>query len=220
MNCSQAQAQLASLLYGDLTADEAVRVEEHLAACPTCRQVSGALAQVRRLLDVVPAPACPAPPVDLPRLYREAAERQGRRLRRWRRTALVLGGVAAAVAILAVGLRLEVRVEAHQTTVRWGTPPAIVETPPPPPSAPPVPERIVGPAPEIEEQVRILSELVQLLAKDVDERDQRHQEEFTQLQIRLLAIQQQSAQWRLATERDVDALYVAQFGQPKKGKSP
>jgi hypothetical protein len=208
------------LLYGDLTADEAVRVEEHLAACPACRQVSGALAQVRRLLDVVPAPACPAPLVDLPRLYREAAERQGRRLRRWRRTALVLGGLAAAVALLAVGLRLEVRMEGHQVVVRWGTPPTVVEAPPPPPTATPMPERIVGPAPEIEEQVRILGELVQLLATDMDERDQRHQEELARLQIRLLALQQQSAQWRLATERDVDALYVAQFGQPKKGKSP
>jgi hypothetical protein len=93
---------------------------------------------------------------------------------------------------------------------------------------PPAPETGVAavqaggrpPAPELQEQVRILAELVQLLATDLDARDQRHQEDLARLQAQLEAVRQQQAQWRLATERDVDALYVAQFGQPQKGKSP
>jgi anti-sigma factor RsiW len=227
MNCSQAQADLASLVYGDLTAEDAGRVQEHLATCLTCRQASETLQHLRRLLDAVPAPTCPAPPVDMSRLYREAAGQQERRLRRWRRLALVLGGVAAAVAVLAVGLRLDVRLEAHQVVVRWGTPPAAVEAPPAP-NVPVTPEAAISkvtaesppPSAGVEEQVRIVSELVQLLATDLEARDQRQQQALARLQARLQILQQQNAQWRLATEHDMDALYAAQFGQAKKGKLP
>jgi hypothetical protein len=82
------------------------------------------------------------------------------------------------------------------------------------------PDDVRAPALEVEERLGILTELVQLLATDLDARDQRQQQELARLQARLTALQQQNAQWRLAAERDVDALYVAQFGQPKKGKSP
>ena len=57
---------------------------EHLAGCPACR-----LKQTRPwrnwpMLDDVPAPPVT---IDLPRLYREAASQQARRLRRWRTVA-------------------------------------------------------------------------------------------------------------------------------------
>ena len=56
--------------------------------------------------------------VDLPHLYRAASRARARQLRRWRSAAVVLGA-AAAVLLLIVGMRLEVRVEAHQVTLRW-----------------------------------------------------------------------------------------------------
>ena len=79
MNCTEARDRLPHLLYADLPSSEAAAVENHLAACATCRQEYAALRQLRPLLDATPAPAVS---VDLPRLYQEAARLRERQLRR------------------------------------------------------------------------------------------------------------------------------------------
>src|SRR5439155_7840756 len=103
MNCAAVRARLASLLYGDLPTAEADEVRQHLAGCPSCREEQTAITGLRPLLDAVPAPAVA---VDLPRLYRDAAAGQTRRLRRWRGAAVAALAVAAAVVVALLLSRL------------------------------------------------------------------------------------------------------------------
>src|SRR5262245_30462451 len=104
MDCAWTRDRLPPLLYGDLPSGEAAAVENHLANCLACRQECAALKDVRRLLDAVPAPAIK---VDVPRLYRQAAARQERKLRRWRPAAVALLA-SAALLLIALALNLEV----------------------------------------------------------------------------------------------------------------
>jgi hypothetical protein len=219
MNCADARDRLSALLYGDLPGREADRVREHLTRCPSCEGEYTAISQVRRLLDTVPAPALA---VDLPRLYREAAERQARRLRRWRR--LAVGALAAAAALLAVVFlsRLEVRLDANQLVLRWGDVPAPVPMPPAPgpiadAPAPVAPPSATASSAEVEQQLRLLAELVQALSQDADRQEERRREEIARLRGQMQLLQQQMTELRLATEKDVSALYAAQFPEREKG---
>jgi hypothetical protein len=220
MNCPQARARLAELVYGDLTAADATAVEAHLHACPVCRRERADLEHVRRALDGVAAPEVP---VDLPAFYRRAAERQRRRLRWWRRAALAGLGAAAAVMLVALGLRLEVRVEAHQVTFRWGDGPA-------PAKASLAPDLRAERAPavrpatpagaDVQGQLRLLSELVQGLAAEADARDRDRQNELLRLRDRLDDFQRQTAHHWTSLERDVVALCGTHGASPQKGLSP
>ncbi len=220
MNCADVRARLPALVYGDLPADVADDVRHHLGRCASCEEEYAAIAQLPGLLDAVPAPALA---VDLPRLYREAAERQARRLRRWRRVACAALAAAAAIVAVVFLSRLEVRLDANQLVLRWGAPPAPPEVPAPrltPEHQPPlVALAPAAPAAEVEQQLRLLSEVVQALSNDADARDGRRRHEIAQLQAQMRSLQQQMAQLRLATERDVSALYAAQLSEKQKGAS-
>jgi hypothetical protein len=222
MNCAEVRLHLPAFLYGDLKPDEAVAIEEHLRACAGCRAESAALGRLQPLLDVVPAPPMR---IDLPRLYQEAGAQHERRLRRWRRAALAVM-TAAAAAILIIGLlRLEVRVEAHQVVLRWGAPPAMPELAPQPVAPQVIDEPrpvAVNPAPtqEMENQLKLVTELTQLLASEIETRDRRQGQEIARLQGRMQELHHQMAQWRVATERDVAALYAGQYLTSKKGMTP
>jgi hypothetical protein len=216
MNCADARARLPALLYGDLPAGELAEVRKHLDGCPACRSEQAAVAEVRGLLDVVPAPAVA---IDLPRLYRAAAEQQARRLRRWRRVACASLAAAAAVVVGLLLSRVEVRLDGNQVVLRWGTVPAPPEPPPPSPLPPPAPapaERTVAIA-EIEQELRLLTELVQEMSNDADRRDDRQRREVVVLRAQVQALQQQLTELRVATEKDVSALYAAQFPEKEKG---
>jgi hypothetical protein len=222
MNCADVRARLPLLLYGDLPANEAEEVRQHLARCPACQGEQTTLIQLRRLLAAVPEPAAT---VDLPRLYRDAAESQGRRLRRWRRIATA-AVAAAAVVFLALFLsRLEVRLDNHQLVLRWGDVPPQPEVPVPP-TPPPQPEPPVitlsppATTADIEDRLRLLSELVQELSNDADRREVRRLEEMARLRTQVQNLQQQLIEQRLATEKDVAALYSAQSSDKQKGASP
>jgi hypothetical protein len=221
MNCTEVRHHLPGLLYGELKPEEAAAVEAHLHGCPACRDEYAALRQLPVVLDMVPAPAVR---IDLPRLYQQAAQRQEHRLRRWRRAALASVAAAAAVLLLVGLLRLEVRLEAHQVVVRWGARPEVPLPAPAPAPAPPIDEpRASNPTAavsEMQDRLRILMDLTQLLAADVETRDRRQQQAMVRLQARQLELEQQLVQWRLATEKDVAALYASQFIAPKKGTSP
>jgi hypothetical protein len=211
MNCTRARALLAALVYGDLPPAETAAVEQHLAGCDSCRRERQALQEVRRLLDATPPPAVQ---VDVRRLYQEATARQQRSARRWRRAAVALLGVAAA-ALLVLGLRLEVRCEAHQLTLRWGTP----EVAPAPPTLPELPHREAKRTPTAED-LQLLRELIHALAADAEARDQRQYLYLQRLQGRLDALQLDSAQRWQALEHDIAALYASQFGKLAKGEKP
>jgi hypothetical protein len=202
MKCSDVRAALPLLIYGEPSAEDAA-LRQHLVDCPVCRREAEALQGVRRLLDDVPVPRIE---VDVEQLQRSLAERQMRKLRRWRRVAVALGTLAA-VLLLAFGLRLEVRLGAGQILVRWGEPsPAAPVGPQVQPDA-----AISGSQaakPDLREEMRVLSDLIHALKQDADERDQRFAEQLDRLQKHVLALQSQAdSRWN-ATEQDVAALYL------------
>ena len=216
MNCSLVRALLPLSLTDDLKPEEAASVDEHLTTCPACRGERAELEKVRAALSAVPVPAVQ---VDLPGIYRQAAERQARRARRWRRAALACCGVAAALLVV-IGLRLEVRVGANELTFRWGAQPP--DNPQPQPKQHPGPPAQVKdrPAPPVvpntEERLRLMNELIHALTNDIEARDVHQQQRLARLQERLDRLSDQASRWRLETERDVAALYTAQF--VKKGE--
>jgi hypothetical protein len=208
MNCNDARAALPLLIYGEASPQEQAALKEHLAGCPACRREQQALTEVQSLLDAAPAPEVA---VDLPRLYQTLAARQARPLRRWRRAALLLGAVAALL-LLFIGLRLEVRLGGGQLVVRWGdAPPGAPAPVPPEPIAKTVPTR-----PEIEAEVHVLRELIHALTQDVDDRDQRFAELLERLQRHVQVLQTQADQRWNTTEQDVAALYLL----TRKGEKP
>ncbi len=202
------RAALPLLIYGDAGSHEQAALREHLAHCPACRREQQTLENVRRLLDDA---AIPDVAVDLSQLYRTHAARQARRLRRWRRGAVVVGAVAA-VLLLVLGLRLEVRMGTGQMVVYWGDPPSATPVPAPP-------KVIVMKAelpPETEAELRVLRELIHALKQDADDRDQRFGERLDRLQRYVQVLQAQGEQRWSTTEHDVAALYLL----TRKGEKP
>ncbi len=201
MNCNEARECLAGLLYGELSAGRAAEIEKHLAGCPSCSAEYGALQRLRRMLDVSRPPAVQ---VDIPRLYEQAARQQAHRLRRWRRAALAVAAMAAGL-LLAFVLRVEIRTEATQFVIRWGSPRDVATSSPAPQLAPPVLRQEPATTPE---EIQLLKDLIHALVADVDARDERQKVALARLQSRLLNAQSQAEERWQATERDMAALYV------------
>jgi hypothetical protein len=220
MNCTQIREKLLAWQYGELSPAEQAEVESHLAACAACRQESSAWQEFRGKLGAF---AGPAVQVDLSGLYREAMQRNERRVRRWRRSALAAAAVAAIV-LIGVALKLEVRVDATQLVLRWANPPKIEDRiskiedrsadnrssilhPPSLKSAPQVSA----------EDLQLVKDLVRVLAQEVQTRDRRQQEALFLLQARFETLLGQTYDHVAGNERDVAALYAAQFRLQKKG---
>src|SRR5437588_11953373 len=108
MNCTQIRERLLAWQYGELSPAEKAKVESHLVTCAACRQESSAWQEFGGKLGAFTGPAVQ---VDLSGLYREAMQRNERRMRRWRRSAMAAAAVAAIV-LIAVGLKMEIRVDA------------------------------------------------------------------------------------------------------------
>jgi predicted anti-sigma-YlaC factor YlaD len=206
MRCTDVRAALPLLIYGEPSVDD-VAVKEHLAKCPDCRRELEALQGVRRMLDFAPVPHVA---VDMAQLQRSVADRQLRRERNWRRAAMGLGGIAA-VLLLTLSLRLELRLEANQLVVRWsGTPVGQTIQP----------DHVVSESqagkPDLREDLRVLSDLIHALKQDADERDQRYAERLDRLQKHVIALQSQGDLRWDTTEKDVAALYLLTH----KGEKP
>jgi hypothetical protein len=214
MNCSEVRGLLPLLASGDLDPERRTAVERHLAACPACRCELAGIREVGRILDSIPAPALR---VDVGALYGRAAEAQRHRLRRWRVAACALGAVAALLLVV-FGLRLEIRVEAHQLVLRWGEVPEAVQPQPAPAPGDKVPQPIVLPETN-DAKVRLLGDLVRALASDVESRDYDRQQELARLRGEVEALRKQALQRWTTTERYVAALYAAQF-LTQKGNGP
>jgi hypothetical protein len=206
MKCTEVRAALPLLIYGEADAAQQAALRDHLARCADCRREQQAQERVQRLLDTAVAPRVE---VDVPQLRQRVAEQQMQSIRRWRRVAVAVGAVAALL-LLVVGLRLEVRLSAGQMILRWGEPPA-----PPSASSQPIMTQTTLP-PQTEEELRVLSELIHALKQDADERDRLFQEQLELLQGRLRALQTQADQRWDSTEQDVAALYL----MTRKGERP
>jgi hypothetical protein len=212
MNCATVRDRLPLFLYGDLDARAAGEIHDHLAGCPACRHELAALQQMRRALDGVRVPPLD---VDLPRLYQESAARQRRQARRWRRAAVAVGGLAAVLALLLLA-RIEVRFERQQFVVRWGTPMDTAASATVPPPLGPVVTQQAMPA-ECKEQLQVMDDLLHALATDVKDRDTEQRLRIARLEARLQELQAQAGRRLYETERQVRALYVAQFQPPPRG---
>jgi hypothetical protein len=210
MNCQQVHELLPLHAYGDLSGEEKSGVEAHLAECPGCRNELTAFATIRAQLD---ATQVAMTGVDLAHVYRAESVRFRRRARRWR-----LAAAAAAVAVVIVfAIRLDVRIDRRQMTIRWGAWESL-------PIAETAARSVIQPEPAIptqfDERLKTMSELIQALAANVDASDRERQEQVATLK-RELAIMQQRSQERLSeTERDVSALYAAHFGSRPKAVNP
>lgn len=211
MRCTDVRAALPLLIYDESSPQDAA-LRKHLADCPACHCEFEALASVRRLLDTAVVPHVA---VDLTQIYRTLAERQPRRARRWRRVAIAAGSLAA-VLLLALGLRLELRLEANQLVVRWSNPEGGTGVPP----VETLDRRPAGPTaapPEsVEAELRVLSDLIHALKQDADDRDQLCAERLQRLEKHVRALQSQSDQRWSATEENVAALYLLS----RKGEKP
>jgi hypothetical protein len=211
MTCADCRDLLPLHLYGDSSDADRRLADAHLSGCAACRAELAALARTRGALDAAPVPPVA---VDLNRIFRSEAERQRRAARRWRAAALV--GIAAAA--LVVVLRLDIRADARQVTVRWGSP-APVE---PPPRVPPAvivqTQQVVSP--ELEERLAVLTELIHALAANVETGDRERAADLGRLRSEMAGLRRQGDQRWTETERSVSALYAAQFGPRTQGDKP
>jgi len=216
MSCSQIRPRLAEFVYGDLARPEAREVEVHLRSCPACRKEQTALAGVRRLLDCGGTVLVPA---DLPAIYRRAADMERRRARIWRRAGIAALGVAAAVLIVAMLLRLEIHADARQVVIRWGTLAELSERQALSPlEADPALAR--SRLPELQSELDVLSELVQGLTEEQDARERRIAVDRASFRAELDELRRQTILHWMATERDVAALCGTQLTSTQKGGLP
>jgi hypothetical protein len=205
MTCDRIQEQLPLMAYGDLADAERAAVESHLAQCPACRGALAELDEVRRLLDA-PAPVR-ASPIVVP----SAARRRSARL--WQVAAVVSLAVMLAVWLV----RVEARIDGRELILRWGRP----EVPPPVVETRTIvvredPAALAG----IEERIKLLNELVHAVARNHMTTDQPWREELETLRREVTALHQTYHQRLGETERDVSALYTAQFGARMPGANP
>jgi predicted anti-sigma-YlaC factor YlaD len=216
MNCTQARESLPALLYGDLDTPARNAVQNHLTSCPVCRLEFAAFQRVRGALDSVSSPPVQ---IDVARLFQQVAARKAKQARRWRRAAMAVCGIAAAL-LLVVLLRLEVRVQPQQLRVRWGTAPAEEKT-----HEPTLIERIIvredrAALDALEDRVGTLDELLHAVITDVGDRDERQTQRVARLRDRVEELRLQNSRRWSDLDRSVAAMYTALFVLPKKGEKP
>jgi hypothetical protein len=211
MNCQQVRGLLPLHAYGDLRSDEKSVVDAHLRDCPECRAELAALASIRSALDAIPAGSVN---VNLMQIYRNEADRLRRRARRWRYAA-----AATAVAVVVVLMvRLDVRLDGRQITIRWGAAPqhepvemAVNQITTPPEMKIPA---------QLDERIRTMSELIQALAANVEASDRERQQQLVSMKLELASMNRKSQERMSEAERDLSALYAAQFGSRPKAVNP
>jgi anti-sigma factor RsiW len=212
MNCTQVRELLPNWLYGDLEPELTKAVDEHLQSCAACREEETLLAEVRRLLDHAPAPKIR---VHVPRILLEARQRTQKRLRRWRRAALILGSVAA-VLLVVLCLKLEIHTDGHQLVVRWG--PVVAAQ-----GQLPAPKEIERPAAPLAKpqvtaaEMKLVKDLLHALAGSVEARDARWQQALARFELQLTQLEEQARTRWAATESYVSALHTSQLANRSKG---
>jgi hypothetical protein len=126
-------------------------------------------------------------------------------------------GVAAAVLVVTMLFRLEVRADARQVVIRWGAPAELPKSPIAPLDVrPAVASRSLS---EIQGELDILSELIQGLTEQQEVRDRQSAQDLVWFRAQFDELRRQTVQHWMATERDVAALCSTQLNQTPKGGS-
>ena len=113
------------------------------------------------------------------------------------------------------------RLDAHQLTLRWGGAPAAEAVPPPRGPDVPPPEALQERASaDMERRLELMSNLIHALNEDLEERDAQQRQALRRVQARLDELQFQGNARLGEAERNIAALYTAQFGPTKKGERP
>jgi hypothetical protein len=129
-------------------------------------------------------------------------------MRRWKRFALTAGALAASLLALLL-IRPDIRINNGELAIRWAVPteqPRNNETVA-------VAQQPLPRDTELEERIRVLSDLVKLLNLQMESADQKRRDELEVLIARVDLLRIQSQQRWDETNRDVTALYTAQFGR-------
>jgi putative zinc finger protein len=116
MNCAEIRGRMADYLYSELPVDSKSGIEDHLAACPACREELAVLRRARDLLDEAAnrdEDASPAP-LSLVQISDRAMRQLERNRRRWQWFSLVTGSALAALLLL---YAFAVRIEFHSSHV-------------------------------------------------------------------------------------------------------
>lgn len=209
MTCDEARGSIPLDLYGAL--DDAGALHAHLESCPACRKDRDEVRAVCAALDTATTPAVN---VDAAAIHAQAIAAARAALRRWKRRTLAAVALAASLAAVLL-VRPQVEIGNGAFVVRWADRPA----------EPRPVERItpiVRAAPErdrdLDDRMRILSDLVLALRQDVESTDQKRRDEVSVLVARLEALRLQTLRNWDETRRDVKALYTAQFGGKYEGE--
>jgi hypothetical protein len=225
MDCHEIRAALPEMLYGALLPAQVQTIEQHLAQCAACQAELTGLQQLGGLLDKLPVPPVQ---VDVTRIVRDSLVRQERRLKRWRRAAVSLAGLAAAVVLLLLP-RLEVRIDRQQLVVRWGdevdnearaVAPGLREIPPEGGATNAQQQSRVRPHEVTRADLKLISDLIHALAADVNSRDRQQQESLAELQGQLALLERQAQERWAATVRYVAANNPRSETQVQEGENP
>lgn len=205
MKCDNVRERLPLLIYGDLGADETRDAHAHLNGCDRCRHERDSLLATRQALD---APTVPEITVDVASIHAQSMAMQAQSMRRWKRFAIAASALAACLLAFLL-IRPDVRVSDGQMVIRWGSEP----------ERPGLNESAIARAPQaardrdLEERIRMLSDLVQVLYFQMEHADQKRKEELEVLITRLDLLRIQSQQRWDETQRDVNTLYTAKIGR-------
>ena len=169
------------------------------------------LRHVQMLLNRIDTPS--PKPVDVAAIYCAALERQVRSSRRWKRGAAVGATLAASLLFFALLPKLEVRADANEFTVRWGSPaPIAVVTPP---MLPQPDHELRELAANQQRELKTLKELLLTLATDVEERDTRQQEQLTAVLRSFRKFERYTQEQFAETDKTQQVFYTAIFDKPR-----
>lgn len=196
MNCEHAKPLLPLWMDDSLADAEQAAVGDHVRACPTCQQEASTLRHALAQLQAMPLPVVHVEPWGV---LDRAAQQHSRLARRWKRLTIAVSAVA--VCLLCVLLvQPDVQVGDGAVVVRWRPAPEQ-----------PVPLPLATPDPEQTRKLELLTELVRSYAEASELRGQDRDKELETLRLRLEITQLQAERRWEDTQRDMGALYRAQF---------
>lgn len=214
MTCEAYRLLLPLLVNQDLDARAQAEVQTHVEDCAQCR---GEVKQLRSVLGALKRQPAPEARFDMAQLFTQIQLDERKKARRWKRVALATLALAATVLLFSL-TRLEIHIERNQFVLSWGD---IGSTPSGPRNGSAndakAGAKATANAEIAHEKLDELKDLIELVLDDVARRDGQRRAETAGLRSNLDQLRQAVGAGLAAAQRDVSALYDAQF--PKKSPS-